>query len=110
MMESWCFRSWPGKVVFFRQARSDKFIVNCGKVKISDPDHCWALANKSIERYLGVASAFLRQLREPKTLNLMIIHQPHSLHESVANRGSNKLEPSPEQVLAHLLRFRGLCR
>ena len=42
-----------------------------------------------------------------KTIHCVIVDQPHSLHEGIANSGSDKIEASFLQRLAHLLRLRG---
>src|SRR5262249_35166938 len=52
----------------------------------------------------------LPQFTMPETIDQMIVHHPHGLHESVADRAAHECEVSPLQVLAHGVRFRGLGR
>ena len=37
----------------------------------------------------------------PETANDVIIYHPDSLHEGIADAGSNEVEPPPRQVFAH---------
>src|SRR5207237_306708 len=49
----------------------------------------------------------LPQFPMTETIDHMIVHHAHRLHECVADRAPHELESSPFQLLAHAIGFKG---
>src|SRR5579864_2220945 len=52
----------------------------------------------------------LPQFTISETLNQVIVHHSHGLHEGITDRAAHKFETTVFQVLAHVIRFGGFCR
>src|SRR5262249_49019488 len=46
----------------------------------------------------------------PEAAHQVIVHHPNCLHEGITDRRSDKVEPAPAQVLAHVHRFLRISR